>query len=154
MPRIAGIDIPLDKAAGISLTYIFGIGKKTATDVLKAVDIPWDVKPRDLTEEEVSRIRKEIERKYRVEGDLRKEVNMSIKRLVEIGSYRGMRHKRKLPSRGQRTHTNARTLKGPRPSKALSRTNRQKPTLRLPGSNGRSFFDSAAGARSHAFYLT
>lgn len=126
MPRIAGVDVPREKAVGIALTYIYGLGRKTASDILEAVSIPWDVKARDLSEEEVSRIRKEIERSYRVEGDLRKEIAMNIKRLVEIGSYRGFRHKRKLPCHGQRTHTNARTLKGPRPSKALSRKKRQR----------------------------
>lgn len=111
MARIAGIDIPRDKHVVISLTYIYGIGKPRAQKILAACGIAEDTKVRDLTEEQENAIRKEVE-KYKVEGDLRREVALNIKRLMEIGSYRGMRHRRGLPVRGQRTKTNARTRKG------------------------------------------
>jgi len=111
MARIAGVDIPRDKHVVISLTYIYGIGKPRAQKILAACGIAEDTKVKDLTEEQENAIRKEIE-KYKVEGDLRREVALNIKRLMEIGSYRGMRHRRGLPVRGQRTKTNARTRKG------------------------------------------
>lgn len=112
MARIAGVDIPRDKRVEISLTYIFGIGLTTSKKVLTAVGVNPDTRVKDLTDEEVNRLREFIDRNYRVEGDLRREVALNIKRLQEIGCYRGIRHRRKLPVRGQRTRTNARTLRG------------------------------------------
>ena len=114
MARIAGVDIPRDKRVEISLRYIYGIGPTLATKVLGKTQINPGTKVKDLTEDEVNRLREIIERDYRVEGDLRREVQMNIKRLIEIGCYRGLRHRRGLPVRGQRTRTNARTRKGPR----------------------------------------
>ena len=113
MARIAGVDIPRDKRVVISLTYIYGIGKPTAQQILKDAGVSEDTRVRDLTEDEITRIRREVE-KYKVEGDLRREVALNIKRLMEIGSYRGIRHRRGLPVRGQKTKTNARTRKGPK----------------------------------------
>lgn len=112
MARISGVDIPRDKRVVISLTYIFGIGLTTSQKVLAAVGVNENTRVKDLTEEEVNRLREFIDRNYRIEGDLRREVALNIKRLQEIGSYRGLRHRRKLPARGQRTRTNARTLRG------------------------------------------
>ena len=114
MARIAGVDIPRDKRVEISLRYIYGIGPTLATKVLSQTQIEPGTRVKDLTEEEVNRLREIIERDYRVEGDLRREVQMNIKRLIEIGCYRGLRHRRGLPVHGQRTRTNARTRKGPR----------------------------------------
>jgi len=112
--RIAGVDIPRDKRVEISLRYIYGIGPTLARKILAQTRVSPDTRVRDLTEEEVNRLREFVEREYRVEGDLRREVQFNIKRLIEIGSYRGLRHRRGLPVRGQRTRTNARTRKGPR----------------------------------------
>jgi len=112
--RIAGVDIPRDKRVDISLRYIYGIGPTLARKVLETTQVRPDTRVKDLTEDEVSRLREVIERQYKVEGDLRREVNLNIKRLIEIGSYRGLRHRRALPVRGQRTRTNARTRKGPK----------------------------------------
>jgi len=112
--RIAGVDIPREKRVEIALTYIFGIGPTSAKKIVERTNIDPDTRVRNLSEEEVNRIRTVIEAEGLVEGDLRKEVSMNIKRLIEIGSYRGFRHRRNLPVRGQRTHTNARTRKGPR----------------------------------------
>jgi small subunit ribosomal protein S13 len=114
MARIAGVDLPRNKRAFIALTYIYGIGQSRATRILDQANVDPMKKVQDLGEDEVNRIRQVIEGEGLVEGDLRKEVQMSIKRLIEIGSYRGYRHRRNLPVRGQRTHTNARTRKGPR----------------------------------------
>jgi len=114
MARIAGVDLPLNKRVEIGLTYIFGIGRPKSGSILLAADVNPNTRVKDLSEEEVSRIRKVIQDAHKVEGDLRKEVSMDIKRLMDIGSYRGQRHRRNLPVRGQRTHTNARTRKGPR----------------------------------------
>lgn len=114
MARIAGVDLPLNKRIEIALTYIYGIGRSQSAKILETASINFDTKVRELTDDEVNRIRKVIEEQYRVEGDLRKEVTMNIKRLMEIGSYRGLRHRRGLPVRGQRTKTNGRTRKGPR----------------------------------------
>lgn len=114
MARIAGVDIPRDKRVVISLTYIFGIGNTTAQKILAATGVNPDTRVRDLTEDELGRIRDEIDKNVKVEGDLRREVSLNIKRLTEIGCYRGLRHRRGLPVRGQRTKTNARTRKGPR----------------------------------------
>ncbi|MBO8126498.1 MAG: 30S ribosomal protein S13 [Firmicutes bacterium] len=114
MARIAGVDLPREKRVEIALTYIYGIGRTTAQEVLKMANVDPDTRVRDLTEDEVSRLREVINKNYVVEGDLRREVNRNIKRLIDIGSYRGLRHRRGLPVRGQRTRTNARTRKGPR----------------------------------------
>jgi small subunit ribosomal protein S13 len=114
MARIAGVDLPRNKRSFIALTYIYGIGQSRSTRILAEANVDPMKKVQDLGEDEVNRIRQVIEGEGLVEGDLRKEVSMSIKRLIEIGSYRGFRHRRNLPVRGQRTHTNARTRKGPR----------------------------------------
>jgi len=114
MARIAGVDLPRNKRSFIALTYIYGIGQPRATRILEEAKVDPMKKIQDLGEDEVNRIRQVIEGEGLVEGDLRKEISMSIKRLIEIGSYRGFRHRRNLPVRGQRTHTNARTRKGPR----------------------------------------
>ena len=114
MARIAGVDLPRDKRVEIGLTYIYGIGRTSAKAILEEAGINPDTRVRDLTEEEAGKIRKIIDNEYMVEGDLRREVSMNIKRLMEIGSYRGIRHRRGLPVRGQKTKTNARTCKGPK----------------------------------------
>ena len=114
MARIAGVDLPRDKRIEIALTYIFGIGLKTSQDLLKMTGINPDTRTRDLTEDEVVKLRDVIDKNYTIEGDLRREVALNIKRLTEIGCYRGLRHRRGLPVRGQRTKTNARTRKGPK----------------------------------------
>lgn len=114
MARIAGVDLPREKRVEISLTYIFGVGRKTSQHILANAGVSPDTRVRDLTEDEVIRLRDEIERSHKVEGDLRREVAQNIKRLVEINCYRGIRHRRGLPLRGQRTRTNARTRKGPK----------------------------------------
>jgi len=114
MARIAGVDLPPNKRIEIALTYIYGIGRSQALKILGLAGVSLDVKVRELNDDETNKIRKAIEENYRVEGDLRKEVTMNIKRLMEIGSYRGLRHRRGLPVRGQRTKTNGRTRKGPR----------------------------------------
>jgi len=114
MARIAGVDLPRNKHTRIALTYIYGIGHPRAAKIVAAANVDGDKKVQDLNEDEVNRIRQVIENGSAVEGDLRKDVSMHIKRLIEIGSYRGFRHRRNLPVRGQRTHTNARTRKGPR----------------------------------------
>ena len=113
MARIAGVDIPNSKRVEIALTYIYGIGRKSANDILAKTGINPDTRAKDLTEEEVAKLRDEIENSYTVEGDLRRNVAMNIKRIVEINCYRGIRHRKGLPVRGQRTKTNARTRKGP-----------------------------------------
>ncbi|MBC8288124.1 MAG: 30S ribosomal protein S13 [Nitrospinae bacterium] len=114
MARIAGIDIPKDKQAIIALTYIYGVGSTSSRSILKKAQVGEEVRMKDLTEEEVTRIRSVIDKEYEVEGDLRRSVTMNIKRLMDIGAYRGLRHRKGLPVRGQRTHTNARTRKGPK----------------------------------------
>ncbi len=113
MARIAGVDLPKNKRIEIGLTYIYGIGRQTATDILSATGVNPDVRVKDLAEEDVAKLRDYIDEHYTVEGDLRREVALNIKRLVEIGCYRGVRHRKGLPVRGQRTKTNARTRKGP-----------------------------------------
>lgn len=113
MARVAGVNIPTQKRVEIALTYIHGIGRKTAKEICSKVGIPTQRRVQELTDAEVLRIRELIDREYRVEGDLRREVAMNIKRLMDLGCYRGLRHRRGLPVRGQRTHTNARTRKGP-----------------------------------------
>ncbi len=114
MGRIAGIDIPRDKRAVIALTYVYGIGKSVSSEILKRANISEDTRIKDMTEDEVTRIRSIIDEDFEVEGDLRRDISMNIKRLMDIGSYRGLRHRKGLPVRGQRTHTNARGRKGPR----------------------------------------
>lgn len=114
MARILGVDLPRDKRVEAGLTYIYGIGDTTAKKVLEATGVNPDTRVRDLTEDEVVKLRDYIDANYKVEGDLRRETNQNIKRLMEIGCYRGLRHRKGLPVRGQRTHTNARTRKGPR----------------------------------------
>ena len=114
MARIAGIDIPREKRVEIALTYIYGIGLSSSQKILKQTSINPDTRVRDLTDDQVNRLREVIDRSFKVEGDLRREVALNIKRLIEIGSYRGMRHRRNLPVRGQRTKTNARQRRGPK----------------------------------------
>lgn len=114
MARIAGVDLPRDKRVEISLTYIFGLGKSASQKILADTGINPDTRVKDLTEEEVGKLREAIDTNYQVEGDLRREVNMNIKRLMDLGCYRGLRHRRGLPVRGQKTKTNARTRKGPK----------------------------------------
>ena len=133
MPRIIGVDIPKEKRIDIALTYIYGIGRTLAVKVLKAANIDLAKRAKDLTEEEVSRLATIIQKDYRVEGDLRRDVAANIKRLIDIGSYRGLRHRRGLPVRGQRTKTNARTRKGPRKTVGVVR---QKATKVAPPSGG------------------
>jgi len=114
MARIAGVDLPRDKRIEIGLTYIYGIGRKTATDIIAKAGVDPDTRVKDLSEEDAGKIRKIIDSEYSVEGDLRRDVSLNIKRLMEIGCYRGIRHRRGLPVRGQNTKTNARTRKGPK----------------------------------------
>jgi len=119
--RIAGVDLPREKRVEAALTYIFGIGFTRARRILKSTGVDPDTRVRDLTEEEIGRLREHIDKNYKVEGDLQREVQMNIKRLIDIGSYRGLRHRRGLPVRGQRTRTNARTRKGPRKTVGVRR---------------------------------
>jgi small subunit ribosomal protein S13 len=114
MARISGVDLPRDKRVEIALTYIFGIGRKTASDIIAATGVDPDIRVKDLTEDDVAKLRDYIDRNVKVEGDLRRETAFDIKRLIEIGSYRGVRHRKNLPVRGQRSKTNARTRKGPK----------------------------------------
>jgi small subunit ribosomal protein S13 len=114
MARIAGVDLPRDKKVEIGLSYIYGVGRRNARDIISKANVDAALRIRELTDADVNRLRQVIERDYKVEGALRTEVAMNIKRLMDIGSYRGIRHRRGLPVRGQRTHTNARTKKGPR----------------------------------------
>lgn len=113
MARIAGVDLPRDKRVEIGLTYIYGIGRQKSVEILEKTGINPDVRVKDLTDDEINKLRETLDRDYKVEGDLRREVSLNIKRLMEIGCYRGRRHKNSLPVRGQRTKTNARTRKGP-----------------------------------------
>jgi len=114
MARVAGVDLPPNKRAEIGLTYIYGIGRSRSASILKEANVNVDTKVRDLTEDDLGKIRSILETQGEIEGDLRKRIQMDIKRLMDIGAYRGLRHRRGLPVRGQRTHTNARTRKGPR----------------------------------------
>ena len=129
MPRIAGVDIPKGKRIDVSLRYLYGIGPTNAKEILKSAEVDPAKRAKDLTEEEVGRIAAIISRNYRTEGDLRREITQNIKRLMGIGSYRGFRHRRNLPVRGQRTKTNARTRKGPRKTVGIQR----KKTMLKPG---------------------
>ncbi|MFO7152560.1 MAG: 30S ribosomal protein S13 [Bacillales bacterium] len=122
MARIAGVDLPKDKRVEIALTYIYGIGRSLSNKILQEAGVNPDTRVKDLTEKEISNLRDIIEKNYKVEGDLRREVAMNIKRLVEIGCYRGIRHRKGLPVRGQRTRTNARTRKGPRKTVGAKRS--------------------------------
>lgn len=121
MARIAGVDLPRDKRVEIALTYIYGIGKPTSQKILSQTGINPDTRIRALTEEEINRLRDAIEKQHKVEGDLRREIALNIKRLIEIGCYRGLRHRRGMPVRGQRTKTNARTRKGPKKTVGVRR---------------------------------
>lgn len=121
MARIAGIDLPRDKQIEVALTYIYGIGRTSARKACEGADVTCFTKVRDLTDEEVIRLREYIDQNFRIEGDLRRERSQNVKRLMEIGCYRGLRHRRGLPVRGQRTHTNARTRKGPRPQVGIKK---------------------------------
>jgi small subunit ribosomal protein S13 len=126
MARIAGVDLPRDKRVEVALTYIYGVGQSRSKEILGATDVNPDVRVRDLAETDVARLRDYIDRSYRVEGDLRREVAMNIKRLQEIGCYRGIRHRKNLPVRGQRTRTNARQKRGARKTVAGKRRSRAK----------------------------
>ncbi|MGE5553242.1 MAG: 30S ribosomal protein S13 [Betaproteobacteria bacterium] len=121
MARIAGVDLPREKRVEVALTYIYGIGLTTSRQILAKTGVNPDTRVRDLTDEEVTKLREIIDKEYKVEGDLRREEAMNIKRLIDIGSYRGLRHRRGLPVRGQRTRTNARTRKGPRKTVGVRR---------------------------------
>jgi small subunit ribosomal protein S13 len=121
MARIAGVDIPREKRVEVALTYVYGIGLPTSQKILTQTNINPDTRVRDLTEEEINRLREVIDRRFKVEGDLRREVSMNVKRLMEIGSYRGLRHRRNLPVRGQRTKTNARQRRGARKTVGIRR---------------------------------
>jgi len=121
MARISGIDIPREKRVEVALTYIYGIGLTSSQKILAQTNVNPDTRVRDLTEEQVNRLREVIDRRYKVEGDLRREVAMNVKRLIEIGSYRGLRHRRNLPVRGQRTKTNARQRRGPKKTVGVRR---------------------------------
>jgi len=125
LPRIGGVDLPRDKRIEIGLSYIYGIGRGTSQKILEKADISPDTLGRDLTEKEIAKIREIISRDYKVEGDLRRGVSLDIKHLIEIGSYRGLRHRRGLPVRGQRTSTNARTRKGPKKTVGIKRKKSQ-----------------------------
>ena len=122
MARIAGVDLPRNKRMEIALTYIFGIGRSASRKILQSAGVPFDTKSDNLNDDEVVKIRQAIDQSYKVEGDLRRDVSQNIKRHVDVGSYRGLRHRKGLPVRGQRTHTNARTRKGPRKTVAGKKT--------------------------------
>ncbi|HEX9265706.1 MAG TPA: 30S ribosomal protein S13 [Candidatus Binatia bacterium] len=122
MARIAGVDLPKSKRMEVALTYIYGIGRSSSRDILTQAGISLDLKSDDLTDDDTAKIRQVIEQAYKVEGDLRREVTSNIKRHLDMGSYRGQRHRKNLPARGQRTHTNARTRKGPRKTVAGKKT--------------------------------
>jgi len=133
LPRIIGVDIPKEKRIEISLMYIYGIGRALSNKVLKAANISPDKRAKDLTEEEVAKLSSIIQKDYRVEGDLRRDISANIKRLIDIGTYRGLRHRRGLPVRGQRTKTNARTRKGPRKTVGVVRQKATKATAPAGG---------------------
>jgi small subunit ribosomal protein S13 len=121
MARIAGVDLPRDKRVEIALTYIFGVGRSRSKEILKTAGVNPDTRVKDLTEREITKLREVIDKNYKVEGDLRREISMNVKRLMEIGCYRGLRHRRGLPVRGQRTRTNARIRKGPKKTVGVRR---------------------------------
>lgn len=122
MPRIVGVDIPKDKRTDIALTYLFGVGRSLSNEILVKTQIDPATRAKDLTEDQVAKINSILQKEYKVEGDLRREISQNIKRLIGIGCYRGIRHKKGLPVRGQRTHTNARTRKGPRKTVGIKRS--------------------------------
>ena len=128
MARIAGVDLPREKRGEVALTYIYGIGRPTSRQILARANVDADKRVKAWSDEEVGRVRELLEREFKVEGDLRREISMNVKRLMDIGAYRGMRHRRGLPVRGQRTHTNARTRKGPRRGVMV----KKKPTAAAP----------------------
>ena len=128
MARIAGVDLPREKRLEVALTYIYGIGRPSARKILAEAEVSSDVRVKDLTEDQVNRLRRVIEGSYRVEGDLRRQVSMDVRRLMDIGCYRGLRHRRGLPARGQRTRTNARTRKGPKRTVGVKRSAKATPT--------------------------
>ena len=128
MARIAGVDLPREKRLEVALTYIYGIGRSLSKKILSEAEVGVEVRVKDLTEDQVSKLRRVIESGYRVEGDLKRQVAMDIKRLMDIGCYRGLRHRRGLPVRGQRTSTNARTRKGPKRAVGVKRTAKSSPT--------------------------
>ncbi len=130
MARVAGVDLPRDKRVEIALTYIYGIGRTLAHKILSTANVNPDTRVKDLTEEEIGKLNAVVSKEYKVEGDLRTEVAQNIKRLIEIGTYRGLRHRRGLPVRGQRTHSNARTRKGPRKTVGVVREKTKRKTLR------------------------
>ena len=134
MPRIIGVDIPKEKRVEIALGYIYGIGRTTSNRILKSANISPDKRAKDLTEEEVARLSSILQKDYKVEGDLRREVSANIKRLIDIGTYRGLRHRRGLPVRGQRTKTNARTRKGPRKTVGVIRQKAERSVTKDSGS--------------------
>ncbi|MCX5679207.1 MAG: 30S ribosomal protein S13 [Candidatus Omnitrophica bacterium] len=134
MPRIVGVDIPKEKRMEIALGYIYGIGRTTSNRILKSANINPDKRAKDLTEEEVARLSSILQKDYKVEGDLRREISANIKRLIDIGSYRGLRHRRGLPVRGQRTKTNARTRKGPRKTVGVIRQKAERAVTKDSGS--------------------
>ena len=133
MPRIIGVDIPKEKRVEISLTYIYGIGRTLSNKILKVANISPDKRAKDLTEEEVAKLTSIIQKDYKVEGDLRRDISANIKRLIDIGSYRGLRHRRGLPVRGQRTRTNARTRKGPRKTVGVVRQKAERAPVKESG---------------------
>lgn len=133
MPRIIGVDIPKEKRVEMALTYIYGIGRALSNKVLRMANIDPSKRAKDLTEEEVARISSIIQKDYKVEGDLRREISANIKRLIDIGTYRGLRHRRGLPVRGQRTKTNARTRKGPRKTVGVIRQKAERTTTKESG---------------------
>lgn len=133
MPRLVGVDIPKEKRIEMSLTYIYGIGRSLSNKILKIANINPDKRAKDLTEEEVARLSSIIQREHRVEGDLRRDISANIKRLIDIGSYRGYRHRRGLPVRGQRTRTNARTRKGPRKTVGVIRQKAERTVTKESG---------------------
>jgi len=137
VPRLVGVDIPKDKRVELSLTYIFGIGRTLSNKILKMANISPDKRAKDLTEEEVARLSTIIQKDYKVEGDLRREQSANIKRLIDIGSYRGFRHRRGLPVRGQRTRTNARTRKGPRKTVGVVRQKAERTVTKEGGAEKR-----------------
>lgn len=128
MARIAGVDLPREKRMEVALTYIYGIGRPAAQKILLDAEVAPEIRVKDLTEDQVSKLRRVIEGNYRVEGDLKRQVSMNVKRLMDIGCYRGLRHRRGLPVRGQRTSTNARTRKGPRRTVGVKRSAKTTPT--------------------------
>ncbi len=133
MPRIIGVDLPKEKRIDIALSYLYGVGRAMAAEILVKANVKPEVRAKDLSEDQITRITSVITQNYKVEGDLKREISQNIKRYIDIGSYRGLRHRRGLPVRGQRTHTNARTRKGPRRGVGM----RKKPGVTAPGPAGK-----------------